>query len=89
MVREHEVGREVPGRAAALASTKRSRSARVTRSSGLEPLVAVEHERRQEAVRAPAARPRAAQVEPLRLPLLADDHDVVPGSRPFPGDRRV
>src|SRR5439155_10010090 len=53
-----------------------------------EPLVAVDHEDRQEAAGQP--RPddaRAGEVEALRVRLLAEHRDVVPGARPFARDR--
>ena len=51
-------------------------------------LVAVEDEDGKQPVREP--RPddgRAAEVEPLRMPLLADDRDLVPGPAPLPHER--
>ena len=54
----------------------------------LEPLVAVEHEHRQEPARQLGPHDlRAREVVVLRARLLADDRHVVPGAAPLPRER--
>ena len=90
VVREHEVGRcELAQRGrvrldVALALLERE----VLEQPRLEPLVAVEHEHGQQAAGSSGrTTSRAAEVERLRMPLLADDGDVVPGPRPLARQR--
>jgi hypothetical protein len=53
----------------------------------LEPLVAVEDERRQHAADVGPDERRPGEVEALRVRLLAEDDDVVPLARPFARER--
>ncbi len=64
------------------------RQCEVAEQLRLEPLVLVQHEHRQQLVRqAGPDHLRAAEVEPLRMPLLAEHHHFVSGPGPLARDR--
>ena len=87
MVREDEVGRsELPqGRRVRRDVRLPLRRREVDEQARLEPLVAVEDEGRQQPLRQLRHdERRAAEVVALRMPLLADDRDLVPRQAPLP-----
>ena len=61
--------------------------AQVLKQARLEPLVAVEHEHRQQAADLGSHQRRGADVVALGVPLLAEEHDLVTGSAPLAGQR--
>ena len=90
VVREHEVGRKELAERPDVRLDIRAPllGGEVLEQPRLEPLVAVEHEHRQEPVR--QLRPddaRPAQVVAARVALLADDRHVVPGEAPLARQR--
>ena len=90
MVREDEVGgQQRAQRLRVRLDVRVALGAReVLQQPRLEPLVPVEHEDRQQPVRQLRHDDlRAAEVVPLRVPLLADDVDVVAGAAPLARER--
>ena len=89
VVAEDEVGRQLlaHGRRVALDPVVELRPRAVLHELDLVALVAVEHEDGQQAADVRPDGARAAEVVALGMRLLAEDGDVVPGTRPLARER--